>query len=92
MLYLEKTGGNVEKKNTRAQERTHVISKSGKSVNNGLSKVHQEAMEKNADTCKYFQISTRNGSPKSCLYCAHLDAQVYSCRKLSKPVIPYEWI
>ena len=92
MLYLEKTGDNVKKKNTPGQETSHVVNKSGRYVNNGLSKVHQDAMKKNADMCKYFQISTQNGSGKSCLYCTHLDAQVYSCGKLSKPVIPYEWV
>ncbi len=89
MLYLQKTGDNVEEKNTQDRKMAHVISKS---VNSGLSKVHQEAMEKNADTCQYFRQSAQNGSRKSCLYCAHLDAQVYSCGKLSKPVIPYEWV
>ena len=76
----------------RTGEPTRVIDKAAKSVNNGLSKVHREAMENNADTCAHFQPPAQNGSHKSCLYCAHLDAQVYSCKKLSKPVIPYEWI
>ena len=76
----------------RTGEITLVIDKAAKSINNGLSKVHREAMENNADTCTYFQTPVQNGSRKSCLYCVHLDAQVYSCGKLDKPVIPYEWI
>ena len=68
------------------------LDKAAESANNGLSKVHREAMEKNADTCVHYQLSTQNGSHKSCLYCVHLDSQVYSCKKLDKPVIPYEWI
>ena len=58
---------------------------------NGFSKVHREAMEKAADTCKYFQPPVQNGVRKSCFYCAHLDTQVFSCGKLGKLVIPYEW-
>ncbi len=59
---------------------------------NGLTKIHRESMERTADICKYFQGSTQNGFRKSCFYCAYLDAQVYSCGKLEKVVIPYEWV
>lgn len=70
----------------------YLDTKAAKPLNNELSEVHRGAMLKNADTCVHFLPSAQNGFPKSCLYCAHLDAQVYSCEKLGKPVIPYKWI
>ena len=67
------------------------IDQAAESVDNGLAKVHQEAMEEIADTCEYLQITGQNPHRKSCLYCVHLDAQIYSCQKLNKLVIPYKW-
>lgn len=75
----------------RAGETTRVVDKAAEPTN-GLTKIHREAMERAADTCEYFQAPVQNGFRKSCFYCAHLDAQVYSCGKLDKLVIPYEWI
>lgn len=72
-------------------EVTRVVDRSAESISNGLSKLHQEAMEKAADTCEHFQAPARNRHRKSCLDCTHLDAQVYSCDKLNKVVIPYKW-
>jgi uncharacterized protein YeaO (DUF488 family) len=69
---------------------TRVVDKAAEPVN-GLSKVHREAMERTADTCKYFQPPVQNGVRKSCFYCSHLDTQVFSCGKLDKLVISYEW-
>ena len=75
----------------RAGETMRVIDKATESAN-GLTKVHRAAMERTADTCKYFQSLAQNQSRKSCFHCAYLDTQVYSCGKLNKLVIPYEWI
>ena len=66
--------------------------KATQSVNSRLSKTHQDAMEKNADACNYFRSSVQNQPHKSCLHCAYLDTQVYSCSKLNKTVIPYKWV
>ena len=68
------------------------LDKATQSINSGLSKIHQDAMEKNADACNYFRSSVQNQIHKSCLHCAYLDTQVYSCSKLNKTVIPYKWI
>ena len=70
----------------------HIADETAQLVNNRLSEAHREAMKKNADACNYFQLSTQNQTRKSCLYCAYLDTQIYSCEKLNKLVIPYRWI
>lgn len=70
---------------------TRAIDQAAESVNNGLAKVYQDTMEQIADTCEYLQPTVQNPHRKSCLYCEHLDAQVYSCQKLDKLVIPYRW-
>ena len=75
----------------RTGEATRVIDKATEPAN-GLAKIHREAMERTANTCMYFQPSAQNRFRKSCFSCAYLDAQVYSCGKLNKLVIPYEWI
>lgn len=67
------------------------IDQAAKSADKGLAKIHQEAMEKIADTCKHLKPIVQNPHHKSCLYCVYLDAQVYSCQKLNKLVIPYKW-
>ena len=67
------------------------IDQAAKSADNGLAKVHREAMEKAASTCEHLQPTAQNLHRKSCLHCVHLDAQVYNCQKLDKLVIPYKW-
>ena len=75
----------------RTGEATRAIDQAAESVNNRLAKVYREAMEEIAETCEYLQPTVQNPHRKSCLYCRHLDAQVYSCQKLDKLVIPYRW-
>ena len=58
-------------------EATRAIDQAAESVNNGLAKVYQDTMEQIADTCEYLQPTVQNPHRKSCLYCEHLDAQVY---------------
>ncbi len=72
-------------------EAARAIDQAAESINNGLAKVYRDTMEQIANTCEYLQPTVQNPHRKSCLYCGHLDAQVYSCQKLDKLVIPYRW-
>ncbi len=56
-----------------------------------LSAAHRHQMENLAHTCEYYQPLGTATLPKSCLHCEHLDTHIYTCEKLSKPVIQYEW-
>ena len=45
-------------------EVTRVVDRSAESISNGLSKLHQEAMEKAADTCEHFQAPRAKPAPE----------------------------
>lgn len=58
---------------------------------NTVSKAHQQEMAEIADNCAHFEPASENRSIRSCLHCEHLDAHIYACKKLGKPVIQYKW-
>lgn len=52
---------------------------------------YQQEMEDLADRCKYYEILSIAPIIRSCLNCVYIDSQIYTCKKLGKPVIEYRW-
>ncbi len=59
--------------------------------NSSLAPAHRQQMEKIAHTCEHYEQLESTERRKSCLQCKYLDITLYTCEKLVKPVIQYEW-
>lgn len=76
----------------RNGEPTRAIDRGAEPVEESpLAAEHRTQMEEIADKCQFFQAKTETDSRKSCLSCEHLDARIYTCPKIGKPVIDYKW-
>ena len=76
----------------RSGEPTRAIDRAAEPAEESfLAAEHRVQMAEIADKCQFFQAKTVGDSRKSCLRCEHLDARIYTCPKIGKPVIDYKW-
>lgn len=73
-------------------EKKRAIDRAAKSgLNNIVFRTHLSEMVETANRCAHFQPIPETRLFHSCLFCEHLDARIYTCKKLGKPVINYRW-
>ena len=73
-------------------EKKRAIDRAAKSeLNNIVFRTHLSEMVETANRCAHFQPIPEIRLFHSCLFCEHLDARIYTCKKLGKPVINYRW-
>ncbi len=73
-------------------EKKRAIDRAAKTgLNNILFRTHLSEMAETANRCAHFQPIPEIRLFYSCLFCEHLDARIYACKKLGKPVINYRW-
>ena len=73
-------------------EKKRAIDRAAKSeLNNIVFRTHLSEMAETANRCAHFQPIPEIRLFHSCLFCEHLDARIYACKKLGKPVICYRW-
>ena len=73
-------------------EKKRAIDRAAKSeLNNVVLRTHLSEMVETANKCAHFQPIPEIRLFHSCLFCEHLDARIYACKKLGKPVISYRW-
>ncbi len=76
----------------RFGEKKRAIDLAAKSwLNNIVFQTHLNEMGEIANRCAHFQPIPETRLFYSCLLCEHLDARIYACKKLGKPVINYRW-
>lgn len=73
-------------------EKKRAIDRAFKSeLNNIVFQTYLSEMAETANRCAHFQSIPETRLFHSCLCCEHLDARIYACKKLGKPVINYRW-
>ena len=73
-------------------EKKRAIDRAAKSgLNNIVLQTHLSEMVETASRCAHFQPIPETRLFHSCLFCEHIDARIYACKKLGKPVINYRW-
>lgn len=73
-------------------EKKRAIDRAAKSkLNNIVFRTYLNEMVETANRCAHFQPIPEIRLFHSCLFCEHLDARIYTCKKLGKPVINYRW-
>lgn len=73
-------------------EKKRAIDRAAKpELNNIVFRTHLSEMVETANRCAHFQPIPETRLFYSCLFCEHLDARIYACKKLGKPVINYRW-
>ena len=73
-------------------EKKRAIDRAAKSeLNNIVFRTYLNEMTETANRCAHFQPIPEIRLFHSCLGCEHLDARIYACKKLGKPVISYRW-
>ncbi len=73
-------------------EKKRAIDRAAKSkLNNIVFRTYLNEMVETANRCAHFQPIPEIRLFHSCLFCEHLDARIYTCKKLGKPVINYKW-
>ena len=76
----------------RLGEKKRAIDRAAKyGSNNIVFLTHLNEMGQTANRCAHFQPIPETRLFYSCLRCEHLDARIYACKKLGKPVISYKW-
>lgn len=76
----------------RSGEPTRAVDRAAESVEESALPVeHRTQMEEIAEACEFFHAAATTYLRKSCLRCEYLDARIYTCAKLGKPVIDYKW-